>query len=119
MKLIHRIPTKEPYSYVEIEEEVGEHTLPEWIAQRNGLLTDAFKPEKSGDCLPKKEYDECIDKVMMGKTIHVSQYERMDKAQQDGYQLIKRSQARIKRLIAKEEEIINDMGVENMSAMGE
>src|ERR1700679_4214032 len=103
MKITYRVP-KEAYAYVEIQEEVGEHTLPEWIAQRSSFFTDAFKPEKVGEGLEKKEFDGFLDKMLMGGSIHVSDYEKMDKVQQDTIQSVKRSQARIERLMERQSE---------------
>ncbi len=88
------------------------------IAHNYRQVSECFKPEKVGDGLEKKVFDGFLDKIMMGGSIHVSDYEQMDGVQQVLIQAVKRSQARIERLVRKQD-LINDQGVENIMSQSE
>ncbi len=70
-------------------------------------LKEAFKTPKVGEGLEKKAFDGFLDKMMMGGSIHVSDYEQMNGEQQVLIQAVKRSQARIKRLLDKQSEALD------------
>lgn len=77
------------------------------VAQVYNEISLSFKEDKSGAGLEKKDYDGFIDRLMSGGSIHISDYEKMSSEQQTGCQLIKRSQARIKRLMDKQGEALD------------
>lgn len=114
MKYTIHVPV-EQYGFVEVEND--NFSTPEEIEEAYRETKEAFS-EKSGSGLPKKEFDQFLDNYLMEARTSLSDYEKMDEAQISIIQTIKRSKARIKRLMA-DQELINDQGVENLMAKGE
>lgn len=102
MKIIYRIPSKDPYGYVEIEKEINatdkQHILAEEILAVEELesLMVLQKVGKSDTGLPKKEMDTWLDTYLLSQTGDVNQYSKMSDSQKECVQAIKRSLARIK-----------------------
>jgi hypothetical protein len=95
MKAIYRLPTKEPYGYLEIEEEVltAEQAV---LGHRRAL--EAFNTPNLG--LDSKEWNKALDGYLTLNTLPSDVYERMSDRQKLVIQEIKKS---IKRLAPEKE----------------
>lgn len=97
MKITYRIPTSEPYAYVEVEQDL-EKLDPVLITANYRDLTDAFTlKEGIGD----KDFDQFIENQVSGKTNQLEVYNQMSDQQKWMVQVNKRA---IKRVLAKKEQ---------------
>lgn len=98
MKITYRIPAKEPYGYVEIEQEFEKSALSTDDAlEAYDAIIKHYKGE-TGEGLPDKEFNSWFDKYMTEGTGDADQYARMSLVQQSHIQEVKKS---VKRLKAK------------------
>lgn len=91
--VIYRIPTQDPYAYVEIHEEVesGQSIDPKSLYGAYRGLFEAFKGRPG---LPEAEYRQFIDNQLSGKGLDVNQYEKMNDYQIFAVQVLKRAKKR-------------------------
>jgi hypothetical protein len=95
MKVTYRVPTKEQYAYIEIEQEM--ETLDGVLISENYKdLTEAIKSEPDIEGLPPLEFNRVLDKYLWQNNIDVGDFEQLNKAQQAVLQEIKKSKARNK-----------------------
>lgn len=93
MKITYRIPGKEPFSYIELEAEVIGKMGPE------NIITDFesyIQASKTGDGLPKKDFDTMLDGYLRDGVVDSNEYSRCNKEQKNIMSSIKRSLSRIK-----------------------
>lgn len=83
-----RVPTTEPYAYLEIEAEGSPEAILEAYERFNSLV-------KRGKGLEAKEYDKFIERQLLGETNVLEQYNAMSEDQQRTVQIIKRALKRI------------------------
>ncbi len=84
-----RIPTAEPYAYLEITVE----DTSEGILEAYRGFTELVRV-KGG--IPDKDFDRFIDSYLLGEKNHVEEYQKMSDDQKKTVQIIKRSLARLK-----------------------
>lgn len=97
MKIIYRIPAKEPYGYIEIEDDVSEGFFdPEKMQEQYKTFKATFD-EVPGNGLTGKEVDLILDGWFQGKGVTSDLYDKRNQEQDKWFQAIKRSLARIKR----------------------
>lgn len=70
-----RVPTAEPYAYIELHVE----DTPEGILEAYNLITGLVKAQENG--LPQKEWNELLDNYILGKGMPEHMVEKMGKAQ--------------------------------------
>lgn len=96
MKITFRVPT-EMYAFAEVTIDAGDVTAQE-VKEKYDYFSEAFKP-KPINSLPDKEYNEFIDRIMLGESNHIETWEKCSPEQKAAAQVIKRS---LKRLEARE-----------------
>lgn len=93
MKIIYRIPTKDPYAYIEVEHEsVG--LEPEIYRKNYDELSAVFR---DGDGITRQEMNEVVDSMLRGESVNggVQLWEKMSAEQKEICQTIKRATKRI------------------------
>lgn len=98
MKVTYRIPTRDPYAYVEIETN-PESILTKEITETYEELTRAFKGEPEGFGISAKDFNRIFDHYRLEGSIlaeDVPFCEDMDKSQQECLSALKRSLTRNK-----------------------
>lgn len=98
MKITLRIPTKDPYAFVELEDEL-ESVTPEDAVTIYENFTKAFKGEPEGFGIPPKDFNRIFDHYRLQGSIpaeDVPLCEDMDKGQKDCISALKRSLTRNK-----------------------
>ncbi len=83
------IPT---YEYAFIERDFPDTTKPEEIAQYDFSIREAFKLKVG---IPIKEFNEFLDRQLMGEPNNIETYNSMSKEQRSVCQEIKKSLARV------------------------
>lgn len=96
MKITYRIPSKEPYGYVEIESEVDNTLSIGTIVKDLEFFMAQAKGEKAGAGLPPKEWNDWLVHYLMTQKGNADQYNRMSKVQKDQIQELKKAFSRIK-----------------------
>ena len=101
MKITYRIPSKEPYGYVEFETESGESAAEKMqaIEELEGLMSY----QKGGEGMSDVELDIWVQNMLLGKGNDVNVYEKATPSQQKELHRIKRALNRIKRNPNEEE----------------
>lgn len=97
MKVTYRIPTRDPYAYVEIETN-PESILTKEITETYEELTRAFKGEPAGFGISAKDFNRIYDAYRLTGKIpaeDVPLYEEMDATQKASIGDLKRSFGRI------------------------
>lgn len=95
MKATLRVPTQEPYSFIELELEVPDyHVAIETYRQM-------MESVKGGSGLSDAEFDSFIQRQISGETNHIEDYNRMSLEQQKYVQCIKRAIKRINYKVKK------------------
>lgn len=90
MKYTLRIPTKEPYAFIEMESNDGSDYSEILDAYREITAMIAIDPS-----LSEKEFNRVLDNYLWGdQTINVTDYEQTTEAQKAILQVIKRAKAR-------------------------
>lgn len=93
MKSTHRIPTNQ-FAYIEIEFEGSEDEI---VAKHKEFLA----LYAGGEGVPPKEFNAALDGYLAKGTGNLELYQRMSPAQQQCFQEIKKSFARIKNRLDK------------------
>lgn len=92
MEAVIRLATKE-YCFVEFK---VEGTVDEILAQNQEIMWKSANATGISD----RDYNAFIDRMLLGDTNHVEEYQAMSAMQKDTVQVIKRS---LKRIAAKEQ----------------
>lgn len=90
MKTTYRIPTKEQYSYVEVE--YDESLDEEEIARRYFILTEALKPKVG---VSQKEFNGFLDAQLKNVGGDIEVYNRMSTEQKSVVQEVKKAIKRV------------------------
>lgn len=98
MKILYRIPSKDPYGYVEIETEgriYGNGNLNEFVEQLEELMAH----QKGGTGLSEKQMDSIVETMCLGDNVEggVDLYATMTPDQKKETQRLKRALDRISR----------------------
>ena len=104
MKVIYRIPAKEPYGYIEIEDDVDEGFFdPEKMKAQYDVFKETFNSkEEGGEGLPPKEWNAWLDTYLTTSTGNADLYAQMSPAQQAVIQEVKKSLKRLKSKVEPE-----------------
>lgn len=105
MKVIYRIPTKEPFAFVELHDDFlpeNEEAAIEYPKRMYLALTQAFH---GGEGLEDKAYDAFIERMIKAEPNHIEEYNKMSLEQQKYVQVVKRAIKRINYQIKKTEEV--------------
>ncbi len=104
MKITYRLPTKEPYSYIEIEDEATLGNVMEKIRNYEDYQRALKEEDPSGSGIPDKDFNLFLDTYLKSGTGSSDVYAQMNAEQQKTIQCIKRS---LKRIKSNPEEEIN------------
>lgn len=104
MKIKYRIPSKDPYGYVEFEQENVTETPEEVrsVIEQLEEMMSYHKGETAGPGLPPKEWCAWLDNYLKNQTGNADQYNQMSPDQQRTIQDLKKA---FKRLKVNEDEI--------------
>ncbi|HEY6021402.1 MAG TPA: hypothetical protein VIY48_16300 [Candidatus Paceibacterota bacterium] len=103
MKTTLRLPTKDPFAFIEVELE-GD-LQPEEIVERYGSLHGAYwNRTKAGTGLDKKTFDAMLDDyIWNGGSWKEEQFSKLNEEQQTIVQAIKRSKNRVQGRVRRED----------------
>ena len=90
MKVTFRIPAKETYGYIEIEQESTLENIPELLELYDKTI-QAYKGENTNVGLSDKDFNQALDTYLSEGTGDTEQYMLMSKDQQNVFQQIKKS----------------------------
>jgi hypothetical protein len=98
MKATLRIPTNDPFAFIELEKEVND--TEEAVDAYNSAIAH-FKPNTGGSGLDTKEFNRALDEFLTTSTLKdgVNLYQQMSREQQAVFQEVKKS---IKRIQARQ-----------------
>ena len=88
-KITYRIPTKEPFAFVELVREMNDTVSAETIRENYDELTKAFK-EESGAGLPPKEWAQVRKGYIAGEPLSPDTFYAMNENQKFFIQEIKK-----------------------------
>lgn len=88
MKTTLRLPTQDPYAYIEVELEVQE------VSEALEAYSEAMKAIKGGG-LSDKLFDAFVEKQLQGEPNQIEDLEKMNTDQRWAMQIIKRALKRI------------------------
>lgn len=98
MKIKYRIPSKDPYGYVEFEQENITET-PEEVRSVIDQLEEMMsyhKGETAGPGLPDKEFNTFLDNYLKNNTGELEVFNRMNEEQKKMIQTLKKAFKRLK-----------------------
>ncbi len=102
MKIVYRIPSKDPYGYVEFEAQGTVDTA--GMKAAIDEMEELMAYQKGGDGLSEKDFNFFLDTYLKSGTGSSDTYAQMNAEQQKTIQCIKRS---LKRIKSNPEEEIN------------
>lgn len=102
MKIEIRVPTSDPYAFIDLELGPGEELTDDMIERASSDYIRAKSAILGNSGLPEKEFNSFIDRQLLGEANHMDEYQKMTLSQQGICQAIKKALKRIEAKQTKE-----------------